>query len=284
VKQNLRERQREYGGRFGAGKEIGNVTGGAVVGNERCDAVVGVSRFRREAGGVGRSVHQVCGNESKALIYRQSCTALQRCVTFYFTNFPVHLSHFYLRKGFEVCGILEDVYVAKKRNMHGKPYGFVKFSNVRDVTKLEKALNAVSFGQFRVSASVARFDRAARELPRPANCSDNKEAVNTAVVTPGGGERLETTSRKGVSAAPAAGLVVGVRVGKVMVPLGGRQENVEREAARKKEIERNNNKVDTESAHDKGHRVYLGKYRATPDDVKWARTGVVATVSNSGAK
>jgi hypothetical protein len=69
-----------------------------------------------------------------------------------------------------------------------------------------------------------------------------------------------------------------------MVPLGGRQENVEREAARKKEIERNNNKVDTESAHDKGHRVYLGKYRATPDDVKWARTGVVATVSNNGAK
>jgi hypothetical protein len=68
---------------------------------------------------------------------------------------------------------------------------------------LEKALNAVSFGQFRVSASVARFDRAARELPRPVNHSDKKETVNTGAVIPVGADRLETTSRKGVSAAPA---------------------------------------------------------------------------------
>jgi hypothetical protein len=83
----------------------------------------------------------------------------KRYVSFYFTNFPVQLSHFYLRKGFEVCGILEDVYVARKRNKRGQPYGFVRFSNVRDIPKLTKALNAVSFGDFRVWARVARFDR-----------------------------------------------------------------------------------------------------------------------------
>jgi hypothetical protein len=86
-------------------------------------------------------------------------TTLKRYVSFYFTNFPAQMSNFYLRKGFEVCGILEDVYVAKKRNRYGEPYGFVKFSNVRDVTKMTKALNAVCFGQFRVRASVAKFDR-----------------------------------------------------------------------------------------------------------------------------
>jgi hypothetical protein len=86
-------------------------------------------------------------------------SGLKRYVTFYFTNFPVHLSHFYLRKGFEVCGILEDVYVARKRNKLGQPYGFVRFSNVRDITKLTKALNAVSFRDFHVRARVARFDR-----------------------------------------------------------------------------------------------------------------------------
>jgi hypothetical protein len=83
----------------------------------------------------------------------------QRYVSFYFTNFPVQLSHFYLRKGFEVCGILEDIYVARKRNKQGQPYGFVRFSNIRDIAKLSKALNAVCFGDFRVRARVARFDR-----------------------------------------------------------------------------------------------------------------------------
>jgi hypothetical protein len=39
---------------------------------------------------------------------------LKRYVSFYFTNFPAQLLNFYLRKGFEVCGMLEDVYVAKK--------------------------------------------------------------------------------------------------------------------------------------------------------------------------
>jgi hypothetical protein len=46
-------------------------------------------------------------------------TDLKRYITFYFTNFPPQISNFYLRKGFEVCGILEDVFVAKKRNKHG---------------------------------------------------------------------------------------------------------------------------------------------------------------------
>jgi hypothetical protein len=90
---------------------------------------------------------------------KDTSSDLKRYVSFYFTNFPVHLSNFYLRKGFEVCGILEDVYVARKRNKRGQPYGFVRFSNVRDIPKLTKALNAVSFGDFRVWAQVARFDR-----------------------------------------------------------------------------------------------------------------------------
>jgi hypothetical protein len=89
----------------------------------------------------------------------KSVSALKRYVSFYFTNFPVNLSRFYLWKGFEVYGILEDIYVARKHNKQGQPYGFVKFSNVRNISKLTKALNAVSFGHFCVRASVERFDR-----------------------------------------------------------------------------------------------------------------------------
>jgi hypothetical protein len=55
--------------------------------------------------------------------------------------------------------MLEDVYVAKRRHRNGEPYGFIKFYNVRDVTKMMKALNVVFFGQFHVRASVAKFER-----------------------------------------------------------------------------------------------------------------------------
>jgi len=64
-----------------------------------------------------------------------------------------------LRKGFEVCGILEEVFVANTRNRYGEVYGFVRYAKVRDVDKLLKALNSVCFGQYRVRAVLARFDR-----------------------------------------------------------------------------------------------------------------------------
>ena len=60
-------------------------------------------------------------------------SSFKRFVTFYFTNFPAQLSNFYLRKGFEVCGILEEVVVPSKRNVYGEVYDFVRFSKVRDV-------------------------------------------------------------------------------------------------------------------------------------------------------
>ncbi|MCI95347.1 endonuclease/exonuclease/phosphatase family protein, partial [Trifolium medium] len=41
--------------------------------------------------------------------------------------------------------MLENVFVAKKRNVRGNRYGFVRFSKVRDVTKLLHAISDVSF-------------------------------------------------------------------------------------------------------------------------------------------
>jgi len=86
-------------------------------------------------------------------------TDLKNFVSFYFTNVPEGISNVSLRKGFEVCGILEDVYLARKRNVNGRLFGFVRFCKVRDVDKLLKALNNVWFGDCRVVAKVASFDR-----------------------------------------------------------------------------------------------------------------------------
>jgi len=70
---------------------------------------------------------------------------VKRFVSFYFTNVPEFIPYVYLRQGFEVCGILEDLYVAKNYNAQGKVYGFVRFGKVKNVAKLTKALNEVSF-------------------------------------------------------------------------------------------------------------------------------------------
>jgi len=86
-------------------------------------------------------------------------SSLKRLVTFYFTNFPLQAPNFILRQGFEVCGMLEEVFVPNKLNMYGAAYGFVRFSNVRDVDKLLRAVNNVYFGHMRVKASLARFHK-----------------------------------------------------------------------------------------------------------------------------
>ena len=83
----------------------------------------------------------------------------QDIVSFYFTNVPHDISYSSLRQSFVVCGIMEDVYLARKRNVNGGAFGFVRYCKVRDVEKLLKALNNVWFRDWRVVAKVASFDR-----------------------------------------------------------------------------------------------------------------------------
>jgi len=84
-------------------------------------------------------------------------------VSFYFTNFPDFMPVFQLRQSFEVCGILSDIYIARKRNFRGQMYGFLRFVNVRNKDKLALALNNVWIGQCRIWAREARFDRFASD-------------------------------------------------------------------------------------------------------------------------
>jgi len=61
-----------------------------------------------------------------------------------------------MRKDFEVCGIMEDVYLARKSNVNGSAFGFVRFEKVKDIEKLLKALNNVWFDVWRVVANVLK--------------------------------------------------------------------------------------------------------------------------------
>jgi len=51
------------------------------------------------------------------------------------------------------------MYLARKQNVNGGVFGFVWYCKVRDVDKLLKALNNVRFGDLKVVAKVASFDR-----------------------------------------------------------------------------------------------------------------------------
>jgi len=101
-----------------------------------------------------------------------------RKVSYFFTNIPECLPTFRLRQQFEVCGILTDITIARKRNARGQIYGFVRFSNVKNASKLSNTLNNVWFGYLRVWAREARFDRFAVNDNKPLTVSKNVKRKN----------------------------------------------------------------------------------------------------------
>ncbi|PNX95462.1 putative sulfate transporter, partial [Trifolium pratense] len=232
---------------------------------------------------------------------------LKRYVSLYFTNFPAQLPKFYLRKDFEVCGMLEDVFVAKKRNKYGQPYGFVKYSNVRNVSKMTNALNNVWFGHFRVRASMALFERNDSRASKRMETQKSKKAVMEQVDASLLKDEKQELSRHEAPIIREEGLkpserhsqcesvrvprvekelsvpTEGVRVGDIVVGLGARKVQL---AQKKAQQERNmlpteKNKPQAVTGTDCG--FFMKSYRTKSVDVEWARNGVVATIINGEA-
>ncbi|GAU30400.1 hypothetical protein TSUD_364460 [Trifolium subterraneum] len=187
--------------------------------------------------------------------------------------------------GFEVCGMLEDVYVAKKLNNFGAPYGFVKFSNVRDVNKLSKALNAVYFSHFRVRARLARFDRnEAKEDRNPGTVKDGHKEGKMGLEKDV--ENLIENGKVGFdSALGETGTTEDVRVGDIVVRIGTLQEPTTRMDAPVQEAGLMVRKpiAPSEVAKEKGDRILIRNFRTKSDDVQWAQNGLVETVINGEA-
>jgi len=101
--------------------------------------------------------HKKVSNSGQNAIHIIAGTDLKQFVSFYFTSVLELISYFYLHQGCKLCGMLEDLYLAKNYNAYGKVYGYVCYSNVENVDKTTMALNDVSFVAYRVFANVARF-------------------------------------------------------------------------------------------------------------------------------
>jgi len=177
--------------------------------------------------------------------------------------------------------------VANNRNKNGEVYGFVRYAKVRDVDKLLKVLNNICFGQYCVRAMLARFDRKGVEVREG-------EGVGGKV---GGGEvvkvRKEAEGEKrkdGLKGRVDVGKkkeegrlegdVDGVRVGSVLVRVGGTKKKGGQGEGGKEVAARVKEKVGRNISTDKvtEHTRLVRKYRSCEEDVTWASHGLIGTV------
>ena len=210
-----------------------------------------------------------------------SGTVQHNIVSFYFTNVPDNISYTSLRQGFEVCGIMEDVYLARKRNVNGAKFGFVCFSKVKDIDKLLKAVNNVLFGDFKVVAKVSSFDRYGnkREAVREKEDRGNRNEGDTINV-----EKEEITLEGEKSKLVGLEIVEGdtgnINLNKGVNVADVRKVTEDMPAVLMRKVEVGGSNI--------GHvvqskQVYVPKYHSAATDVSWAAKGLVATVLNGDA-
>nr|GEX51732.1 nucleotide-binding alpha-beta plait domain-containing protein [Tanacetum cinerariifolium] len=104
-------------------------------------------------GGEGEEQAKGEGKEKRKHVPRNNM------VNYYFTNFPLEGNEDYLCKVFAEVGELVDVYVARKMNKAGLRFGFVRFLQVGNPKVLDKNLNQIRYGRFKLRANIAKFER-----------------------------------------------------------------------------------------------------------------------------
>ncbi|GKC17449.1 nucleotide-binding alpha-beta plait domain-containing protein [Tanacetum coccineum] len=83
----------------------------------------------------------------------------QNMVNFYFTNFPPEWNKASLHELFVEVGERSDVYVARKMSKAGKRFGFARFLKIGNIQALEKRLNRIQIGNFKLEANIAKYER-----------------------------------------------------------------------------------------------------------------------------
>ncbi|KAI3813488.1 hypothetical protein L1987_18213 [Smallanthus sonchifolius] len=87
-----------------------------------------------------------------------------RVTSFYLSNLPNSLTRKEL--WFECCnlGRIVDACIPNKRDNSKSKFRFVRFANVREIGKLDKALNNLLIGSLKVSANVVKFDKSGNRV------------------------------------------------------------------------------------------------------------------------
>jgi len=77
--------------------------------------------------------------------------------SFFFTNFPEHFMERDLWKVFQRWGRVLDVFVSRKLNARKQKFGFVRFQGVNDVYSLERKLDAIWIGTWKLQVNLPKY-------------------------------------------------------------------------------------------------------------------------------
>lgn len=86
-------------------------------------------------------------------------TGSNKELSFFVSNIPEGVSSTVLWKVFKEFGKMSDAYVARKRDLGGNHFGFIRYKGVREVQELLGELNKVKIAEAKVSVTVARFHK-----------------------------------------------------------------------------------------------------------------------------
>ncbi|XP_035844362.1 uncharacterized protein LOC118490677 [Helianthus annuus] len=90
----------------------------------------------------------------------------QEETTFYVTNLPCGISNSLLRKAFQPYGVVKDAYVARKKDVRGNNFGFIRYVGVTNINMVLEGMNSVKIFEAKVSASLAKFDKNHNKIER----------------------------------------------------------------------------------------------------------------------
>lgn len=82
-----------------------------------------------------------------------------KVVTYYFNNFPNNIGIEALWKLFMKWGRVVEVFVRGKKNKEGRAFGFVRFKEVPYPQELERRLDQIWIGTYKLRANCTRFLR-----------------------------------------------------------------------------------------------------------------------------
>ncbi|KAL8543949.1 hypothetical protein ACS0TY_004482 [Phlomoides rotata] len=108
---------------------------------------------------------------------------MNECATFFFQNFPESCDWKVLHKSFNAVEKVRDIYISKRVDKVGRRFGFVRFGSHVNRVVVQKELNDIWFGSYKLRANVARFNRS-REGKDHSN--QQKEATPPSYIPPCG--------------------------------------------------------------------------------------------------
>ena len=79
--------------------------------------------------------------------------------TFFFSNFPNGYGELDMHKIFQKWARVKEVFIARRLNKWGRRFGFVRFFEVGNATRLEKELDQIFIGNVKLHVNIPRYRR-----------------------------------------------------------------------------------------------------------------------------